>query len=255
MPLYPFMFVLPDGRVFDAGPDTTTRTLNTTTGQWTTVGTSPIDGHSAVMYRPGKILKSGTWGDPDFPNRVVSNRAAKIDMTAANPSWQEAAPMRFPRSYHTLTSLPDGTVLASGGGTSTDGITQSSGVLATEIWDPDTDTWKETAAAQRPRLYHSSSLLLPDGRVLLAGGGAFGTALNQSNAEIFSPPYLFKGARPTITNAPGVLSHNQTFSVSTPDAANIDSVALMRMGSVTHNFDMDQRYIPLTFRQGGTREP
>ena len=87
MPLYPFMFVLPDGRVVDAGPDTTTRTLEPQTGQWTTVASkSPIDGHSAVMYRPGKILKSGTWTDPDFPIQIpVSNRAAMLDLDQTDP--------------------------------------------------------------------------------------------------------------------------------------------------------------------------
>ena len=250
MPLYPFMFVLPDGRVFDAGPDLNTRTLNVATGQWTNVGASPIDGHSAVMYRPGKILKSGTWADPDFPNRLVTNRAATIDMTEANPSWREAAPMHNPRSYHTLTSLPDGTVLATGGATSSDGITQSRAVLSAELWDPDTDTWTEMASGQRPRLYHSSSVLLPDGRVLLAGGGAFGPAVNETNAEIYSPPYLFKGPRPAITQAPVTMRHGQSYTVNSPDAGRIQKVALMRMGSVTHNFDMDQRFMNLTFRPG-----
>ena len=88
-----------------------------TRSQWTTVGTSPIDGQSAVMYRPGKILKSGTWSDPEFPGRAVTNRAAAIDMTAANPAWREVAPMKYRRSYHTLTVLPDGKVLATGGQT------------------------------------------------------------------------------------------------------------------------------------------
>src|SRR6185312_9930801 len=62
-PLYPFMFVLADGRVLDAGPDTTTRVFDPNTGAWSTIGTSPFDGMSAVMYRPGKIMKSGTWAD------------------------------------------------------------------------------------------------------------------------------------------------------------------------------------------------
>src|SRR6266508_1414085 len=65
-PLYPFMFVLSDGRVFNAGPDTTTRILDPGNQTWTTVGTSPIDGMSAVMYRPNKVMKAGTWADPDF---------------------------------------------------------------------------------------------------------------------------------------------------------------------------------------------
>src|SRR5215208_7854946 len=179
----------------------------------------PIDGHSAVMYRPGKILKSGTWSDPEFPGRAVTNRAAAIDMTAANPSWREVAPMNYRRSYHTLTVLPDGKVLATGGQTTTDGVDEKTGILGTEIWDPATDTWSVTAAHRRPRLYHSSALLLPDARVLLAGGGAFGNAKNEKSSEIYSPPYLFKGPRPAISGAPSTLSSGAQFTVDTPDAA------------------------------------
>jgi hypothetical protein len=252
IPLYPFIFVLPNGKLFDAGPDTTTRTLDLSTGQWTTVGTSPIDGMSAVMYRPGKILKSGTWSDPEFEGRPVTNRAAAIDMTAASPAWREVAPMHYGRSYHTLTVLPDGKVLASGGQNGTDGVDETTGVLATEIWDPDTDTWTQTASSRRPRLYHSTSLLLPDGRVMLAGGGAFGNAHNEKSAEIYSPPYLFKGTRPTVTSAPTAVHYGQSFTVGTPDAAKIKSVSLIRMGSVTHDFDQDQRFMNLTMSAGSS---
>jgi Concanavalin A-like lectin/glucanases superfamily/Domain of unknown function (DUF1929)/Bacterial Ig domain/Galactose oxidase, central domain len=220
------------------------------TGQWSSIATSQVDGHSAVMYRPGKILKSGTWADPDFPNLAVTNQAQTIDMTQPSPSWQTVAPMHNPRAYHTLTSLPDGTVLATGGSTASDGLNGSHAVLSAELWDPDTNVWKEMATGQRPRLYHSSAVLLPDATVLLAGGGAFGAAQNETNAEIFSPPYLFKGPRPVISSAPGILRHGQGFSVQTPDASRIQKVALMRMGSVTHNFDMDQRFIPLSYTAG-----
>jgi hypothetical protein len=250
IPLYPFMFVLPNGKLFDAGPDTTTRTLDLSTGQWTTVGTSPIDGMSAVMYRPGKILKSGTWSDPEFPGRAVTNRAATIDMTASSPQWQEAAPMEYRRSYHTLTVLPDGKVLATGGQTSTDGIDETTGILAAEMWDPDTNTWTTMASHRRPRLYHSSAILLPDGRVMLAGGGAFGNATNEKSAEIYSPPYLSKGPRPSISGGPSTLNYGQQFTLDTPDAGRIRSATMVRMGSVTHNLDMDQRFMNLTMTAG-----
>ncbi len=245
MPLYPFMFVLPDGRLFDAGPERMTRTLNLATGQWANVGMSPIDGMSAVMYRPGKILKAGTWSDPEFPGRATTNRAAAIDMTAASPAWGEAAAMKYRRSYNTLTVLPDGKVLSTGGQTSTDGVDETTGVLPAEMWDPTTDTWKTMASSRRPRLYHSSAVLLPDARVLLAGGGAFGNAKNENSGEIYSPPYLFKGPRPVVSDAPSALHYGQSFSVDTPDASRIEKVTLVRMGSVTHNFDMDQRYMEL----------
>ena len=172
MPYYPQMFLLPDGRIFDAGPDTTTRTLNVATGTWSTVGTSPIGGHSAVMYRPGKVLKSGTWADPEFPNLAVTNRAAVIDMTAALagvardvadgepalvPQPDRAAGRQGPRARrrHHLA-----------------GRDPSSGVLEPEIWDPATEVWTPMAHHQISRMYHQTSLLLPDGRVLLSGSGA-----------------------------------------------------------------------------------
>ena len=255
MPLYPHIFVLPDGRLFDAGPDPTTRTLDLQTNTWTTVGTSPIDGQSTIQYRPGKFLKSGTWSEPDFPGRQATNKAAAIDMTAANPAWREVASMKYGRSYHTLTVLPDGKVLATGGQDGTDGVEERTGVLPAEMWDPDTDTWTQMASARRPRLYHSSSILLPDGRVLLAGGGAFGNANNERSGELYSPPYLFKGPRPQISDAPDTVHYGQSFTIDTPDASRIQSVSMVRMGNVTHNVDMDQRFqrLPMTLENGSLR--
>jgi galactose oxidase len=101
------------------------------------------------------------------------------------------------------------------------------------------------------RVYHSVSLLLPDATVL---HGASGNALagtnvvpDEHNHEIFSPPYLFKGARPSITTAPTDVSYGQTFPVVTPNAAQITQVRWIRIGSVTHAFDAGQRANTLTF--------
>jgi hypothetical protein len=254
-PLYPFMFVLSDGRILDAGPDTTTRILTPGSWAWSTIGASPFDGMSAVMYRPNKIMKSGSWADPDFAGAQRYNaqaRTAVIDMNQPNPTWRETAPMNFARAYHNLTLLPDGTVFASGGGSVSDGVDLTKSVLPAEIWNPDTETWTTVASLQNGRLYHSTALLLQDGRVLMAGGGAFpsGNATDQKNAEIYSPPYLFKGARPTITSAPFSTTYGSTFTVNTPDAANIASISLIRTPSVTHAFDQNQRFMRLNFTAG-----
>jgi fibronectin type 3 domain-containing protein len=253
-PLYPYMFVLSDGKVFDAGPDTVTRIFDPATATWSTVGTSPFDGMSAVMYRPNKIMKAGSWADPDFYGSKVydtSPQTAVIDMNAGSPSWRSTAPMNFPRAYQNMTLLPDGTVLASGGMTTSDGTDLSKAVLPAEIWNPDTETWTTMAAEQNGREYHSTALLLPDGRVLMAGGGGLpGRATDQLNGEIYSPPYLFKGARPTVTTVPSSAAYGASFDVTTPNAASIAHVSLIRSPSVTHAFDQNQRFQFLNFTAG-----
>ncbi len=208
------------------------------------------------MYRPGKIMKAGSWADPDFNGALTYqaiNSTAVLDMTQPTPQWRSTAPMSFARAYENLTMLPDGTVLASGGMTDSDGIDLSKAVLPAEIWNPTTETWTTVASMSVPREYHSTALLLPDGRVLMAGGGqlAGSPAVNETNAQIYSPPYLFKGTRPTITSAPQQLTYSSDFTVTTPDAASIQSVALIRTPSVTHAFDQNQRYIPLTRSRRG----
>ena len=107
------------------------------------------------------------------------------------------------------------------------------------------------AAMHTPREYHGTALLLPDGRVLESGMGAdFGNVPDQKSAEFYSPPYLFKGQRPTITSAPTEWTYGNTFTVTTPDAANIAKVSLIRTGAVTHFFDENERYLPLSFQKG-----
>jgi PKD repeat protein len=97
------------------------------------------------------------------------------------------------------------------------------------------------------RVYHSTSLLLPDGRVLHTGSGGASGAVDELNAELFSPPYLFKGPRPTITDAPTAVGYTIPFRVQTPQFATVSKVSLIRMASVTHAFDQNGRFQWLTF--------
>jgi hypothetical protein len=79
------------------------------------------------------------------------------------------------------------------------------------------------------------SILLPSGRVMMAGW-------NNSSIEIFDPPYMFH-TRPTISAAPSLVHHSQTFTISSPNAASIDRAVLVRPMAITHQTDSEQRVL------------
>jgi hypothetical protein len=258
LPLYPWFDVAPDGRAFDSGPDQTMRSLDPSgTGGWQIWSSRDsinrdYGGHA--MYDVGKILVAG--GGPS------TNTAEVINLNGATPTATPTGSMAYGRRQNNLTVLADGTALATGGNSSGASLVDiNAGVYAAELWNPATGQWTTLSSMQVTRQYHSTALLLPDGRVLSAGGGICGTCdtvgyLNK-NAEIFSPPYLFAkdgsgslAPRPTVTAAPGTVSEGSQFTVSTPDAASITKVALVKLGAVTHSNNMDQRYVPLSFTAG-----
>ena len=95
-------------------------------------------------------------------------------------------------------------------------------------------------------------MLLPDGTVLSAGGGHYNGLNNaaEENYQIYSPSYLFNGPRPTITSAPSSATYSSTISVATPDASSIAAVNLVSLGTDTHQIDMNQHFVPLSFTAG-----
>ena len=242
-PFYPRAFVAPDGRLYYAGATGSTHYLSLAgNGAWTPGPPRLYPGRnygSAVMYDNGKILYAG--------GAYTTNTAEIIDLNESSPAWHWTDPMAFARRHLNLTVLPTGEVLATGGVAGTTFNDISTGVHAAEIWDPTTGHWTTLASSSITRGYHATSLLLPDGRVLHGGSGDGAGAPNQRNAEIFSPPYLFRGARPAITSVPSDLSYGGTFRLETPDAASITHVSLIRLGAVTHAFDQGQRFQRLAF--------
>jgi hypothetical protein len=144
------------------------------------------------------------------------------------------------------TILPDGKVLVTGGSTSDAFGDPRGAVYNAEMWDPATGSWSTLAAMSVRRVYHSTAVLLPDGRVLTAGGQDAGGL--HYDAEYYSPPYLFvEGARPTIGSAPESVVYGETFTVGTPDAADITKVTLVGLSSSTHEFNQNQRFVSLVF--------
>jgi hypothetical protein len=250
---YPFIFMLSDGRILHVGGSeyaTDTDVLDLTSQTWSVIDDRLIDGGSATMYLPDKIMKAGSATDSQNTG-PSSNTTFVLDMSQPLPKWQQTASMTYARSFMNLTELPDGSVLATGGESDKDGGNISNAVYAAELWSPATQTWTTMASMHTPREYHSTALLLPDGRVVESGMGAdFGNVPDQQTAEFFSPPYLFKGARPTIAMAPSLIHYGATFSVTTPDAATIQKAVLIRLGAATHFFDQNTRYVPLTMQVG-----
>jgi hypothetical protein len=183
-------------------------------------------------------------GAPTNTAEVINLFTFPQKIEDVDPPWRLVGSMASARRQMTATILPDGTVMASGGtsGPGFNDVTRP--VLAAEIWDPNTEVWTTMASQTIGRFYHSWTLLLPDGRVLSAGGNTPGPITQN---EIYSPPYLFKGPRPTITSAPDNVTYAQWFTVMTPDASSIQRATLIRLGAVTHAFDQNQRFNEMIF--------
>jgi fibronectin type 3 domain-containing protein len=253
MPIYPFIYQLPDGRIAHLGGSevaTSSEVLDLTTNQWTSIDSRVIDGGSIANYAPGRFMKAGSAADDGFSGNSL-NTAYTLNMNLPGATWQPTSNMAFPRSFLNLTNLPDGTVLATGGGTDKSGFNDANAVLPAEDWNPSTGSWATYASMSAPRLYHSVAVLLPDGRVYVSGGGGDPGVSDQRSAQIFSPPYLFKGPRPTINSAPSTVGYGSNAFIGTPDGASISRVSLIRTGSVTHAFDQNARATSLNFTQTG----
>jgi hypothetical protein len=254
MPFYPYMFAAPNGKAFYAGPDQTSRYLDTAgSGAWSSVGNSNFGARnwgSAVMYEPGKIMLVGgahtAFYGPASGGELPTATAEVIDLNAASPSWQYVAPMNRPRKHLNASILPDGKVLVTGGSSGAEGTNEMSAdpTYESEVWDPQTNTWTTWASLSVYRGYHATAMLLPDGRILSASGDFGGP-----NYEIFSPPYLFQGARPTVSSIPTTVNLGQAFFVQTPNATSITKATIVSLSSVTHGFNLAQRFNNLAFSQ------
>jgi len=322
--LYPFMHVLPSGKVFIHSKRTTrlfdpsdetflriaaaglpSNRTGFTNHLYSRTGPGPgtcvllplipkRNRAGTIEYPAGRILIVGGGGaekepeptDPTDSERrsdgttgynlnsytLATNTSEILDFASDDPQWRSTREyMRNGRVMPDSVLLPNGKVLIVGGGrtgqsggllahfTSTDtegkpdkGATDP--VLEPELFDPETETWEQLCPKPIARLYHTTAVLLPDARVLVAGhDGALNMPPLDSSRyelEIYSPNYLFgpdglSAARPAITAAPDLVPLGRTFDIETPSADEIVTVAMIRQSSVTHQINTDQRYVGL----------
>ena len=273
-PLYPRMHLLPTGHIFYSAPSSATLDFNPTGQNWTLVswtiypGLNDPNGErtygTSVLlpltpqnnYSPKVMIMGG-----DNP---ATNTTELIDLSAAGtqispacptyaPCWVEGPTMSQNRVEMEATLLPNGKVLVDAGSGKDEDATTAS--MQAETYDPVSNSFSSAGSNAFPRLYHNVQLLLPDATVLLTGGNP-AQGVFENHIEIYQPSYLFNADgspahRPqSAANAPSAISYGQSFTLSTADASTISSVVLMKAGSVTHSFDMDQRYVGLSFTTG-----
>lgn len=295
LPQLPRLQLTPNGKVFYGGVGTSGAPFSHTgldgatwaiqkffdpaTKEWEELGPAPFGTRSgaaqillpmAPPYDRATLLTfGGTLGHPGLALAVPLASLTTVDRSGAVAN-RPAASLHHARWFASGVLLPDGRVLAVGGGdrdaTSLPGTDIA--VHAPELYDPATGRWTEVAAHARDRTYHSTAMLLPDGRVLLGGhspigtlfgpqggpGPAAGLASNERDPtfEIWSPPYLFRGQRPVIERVQAGVRWGQRLEITTSHADEIDSVVLMRAPSPEHVVDSDARSLLLAFTR--TRE-
>jgi Domain of unknown function (DUF1929) len=276
LPLYAHLFLLADGRVFFSGGrmddplDVQPCIFDLTQNP---VPTKPVpdllapdtrNQSASVLLPPAQaqqvlICGGGPVGMADQTD--ATDAVSVVDLTAGDPHYVAATPMGLPRLHLNAVLLPDRTVFVGGGSLKQED--QPLARLEAEIYDPASDTWSLMAAATVPRLYHSTALLLADGRVVAAGGNPEGGSQvaweppdphEEMRLEVFSPPYLFRGPRPQLAAAPATAGYGETVTITTPQAGTIRWVSLVKNGVTTHSFDSGQRLVdlPITSRAGDT---
>ncbi|MEH1943299.1 MAG: galactose oxidase-like domain-containing protein [Nostoc sp.] len=260
-PPYAQLFLLSSGKIFYSGAQ-----MGGNSGVAPTILTLPGTFTQSIAEKVVPGLQ-----DPDFGNQGTSvllppaqdqkvmilgggsgsaatNRVNIVDFKATNPTYVPAKPLNYARMHHSAVLLPDRTVFVCNGSKINED--NRGAMLPAEIYNPTTNTWTAVAKQNVPRVYHSVALLLPDGRVVTAGGNRART-INEMRLEIYSPAYMSR-SRPTIQTARGVLSYGLQFTIQTPQAANIKWVSLIRPSANTHSCDTEQRLVdvPITSRNG-----
>ncbi|MFE5284353.1 galactose oxidase-like domain-containing protein [Nocardia sp. NPDC056611] len=261
--LYPSMVLLQDGRLFYTGSHVFGNGLSGTGASIYDYAAGTVtdipglrdkderDQSMSVLLPPAQDQRVATFGGGNIVTNVDANALTDIvDLKAATPSYQAGPGLPTPKMYVSAVLLPDGKVFETGGGLHN----RADPVYEASMFDPAANSFTPGMATDPvPRTYHSSAFLLPDGRVMAVGDNP-GNGTFDKRISIYSPPYLFQGARPEIT---AVANTNWAYGSSQQITVNgqIAKASLIRPAAVTHSSDPNQRYLdlPLTVDATGTK--
>jgi hypothetical protein len=148
-------------------------------------------------------------------------------------------------------------VIITGGSRLYRGVHESD-IFECHAYNPQTNKLTSLAESTVARNYHSEDLLLPDGRIVTLGGNPlYGNKTDtaegffEQRIEIYSPPYLYHGQRPSITGGPTQIAPGSTALFTTPDPGKIAAAELIRPSAATHVTNSEQRLIALDIRREG----
>jgi hypothetical protein len=265
LPTYPALFLTPSGKLFYTGSNAGygSATVGRTPGIWDLADNSfkvvpgldqqhATETSGSVLLPPAqaqKYMLIGGGGVGESPE--ATGRTAIADLNSPEPRYVPGPSLPQPTRYPEVVITPDNKVVIAGGSKAYRGK-HASDLYECHSYDPATGKLTGLADPTVGRDYHSEALLLPDGRIVTLGGNPlYGDKEDttpgyfEKRIEIYSPPYLYHGSRPTITGAPQDVSRGQTIHITTPDASAIKTVSLIRPSAYTHVTNLEQRSIEL----------
>ena len=249
---YPHMFLLDDGKMFYTGghtfgnglPGTGARLYDwAAAAMWDVPGLRQKDMRDqagSVFIGPAQDQKLMIVGGGNTDgNAPAINLVDIIDFKQATPQYVPGPDLPGPgKTYVNLVNLPDRTVLAADGAQ----LNRAGNVQTAAIYNPTGNSWTSIDADPVGRNYHSSSILLPDGRVAILGSNPLDNSFDL-RISVYSPPYLFKGTRPTLTAAPARAVYGETIQLGV--TGDVTSASLMAPMSATHQTDTNARLVDL----------
>lgn len=183
-------------------------------------------------------------GNTDTNNPAI-NLVDIIDLNAPGPAYVPGPDLPGPgKLYVNLINLPDRTVLAANGAQ----YNRSGDVRTAAVYDPQANSWLSINPDPVGRNYHSSSILLPDGRVAVLGSNPADNSFDL-RISVYSPSYLHRGERPTILQAPETAGYGDIVDLTVE--GEVTAASLMAPMSATHQTDTNARLIDLPLAGSG----